>query len=60
MGCVKRPLNADSDGLARCIKANYYKMGWTNFTRNIGGGTRDGFAATGILEEHEEDNTDKR
>lgn len=38
MGRVKRPLNADVDDNARCVKANYYKMGWTNFTRNIGGG----------------------
>ena len=34
----RKPINADAEGNARCIKAGYYKMGWTNFTRNLGGG----------------------
>ena len=45
------PLNADSDGNSRCIKAGYYKMGCTNFIRAyVGGQTNDGFSATGIME----------
>lgn len=48
------PLNTETDGNAHCIKANYYKMGWTNFVRNWGGKT-DGFLATGVIELYEED-----
>lgn len=33
-------MNTDSDGNAHCIKAGYFKMGWTNFTREWGGETR--------------------
>lgn len=43
------PINTDRGGLCRCIKANYYKMGWTNFTREALG-AKDGFAATAIIE----------
>ena len=43
------PINTDSDGNSRCIKANYYKMGCTNFIREWGG-YKDGFVATCILE----------
>ena len=32
------PLNADSEGNCRCIKAGYYKMGSTNFIRAYVGG----------------------
>lgn len=42
--------------MARCIKAGYYKMGWTNFTRSIVG-KKDGFVATAILEEYEKDDS---
>ena len=38
------------------IKAGYYKMGWTNFTREILG-YKDGFAATAIVEAYEEDSS---
>lgn len=44
-----RPINTDVGGLARCIKAGYYKMGWTNFTREMLG-AKDGFTATAIME----------
>ena len=44
------PINTDSEGNARCIKADYYKMGRTNFMRAIWGGKKDGFIATGVLE----------
>lgn len=47
-------MNTDEDGCARCIKAGYYKMGWTNFTREALG-AKDGFTATAILEVYEED-----
>ena len=47
------PLNTDSDGNTHCIKANYYKMGWTNFVREWGG-CQDGFIATGIVEIYED------
>lgn len=50
------PINVDKGGVARCIKAGYYKMGWTNFTRSLVG-KKDGFVATAILEEYEEDDT---
>jgi hypothetical protein len=43
------PINADSEGFSRCIKANYYKMGCTNFIRSSGG-AKDGFSATGVIE----------
>ena len=32
------PINTDIEGNARCIKADYYKMGLTNFMRAILGG----------------------
>ena len=40
--------------LCRCIKAGYYKMGWTNFTREMLG-AKDGFIATAVLEVYESD-----
>ena len=43
-------------GLARTIRANYYKMGWTNFTREILG-QKDGFAATAIVELYDVEDT---
>lgn len=52
------PINTDGGGLSRCVKAGYYKMGWTNFTREILG-ARDGFTATAIMEVYEEGDTDK-
>jgi hypothetical protein len=52
------PINTDVGGLSRCVKAGYYKMGWTNFTREILG-ARDGFTATAIMEVYEEGDTDK-
>lgn len=55
----KIPINTDVGGCARCIKAGYYKMGWTNFTRNLGG-AKDGFCATAIMEIYESSETDKR
>ena len=51
-----KPINTDSGGLCRCIKAGYYKMGWTNFTREMLG-AKDGFTATAIVEIYEEDDT---
>ena len=48
------PINTDGGGQVRCIKAGYYKMGWTNFTRELLG-HKDGFAATGVLEVYEKD-----
>lgn len=47
---IKRPINTDTEGNARCIKADYYKMGVTNFMRAIWGGKTDGFVATGVME----------
>lgn len=43
------PINTDRGGYARCLKAGYYKMGWTNFTRVLGG-AKDGFGATAVIE----------
>lgn len=54
-----RPINTDRGGLARTIKANYYKMGSTNFTREMLG-AKDGFAATGIFECYEADSVEHR
>lgn len=54
----KIPINTDESGCARCIKAGYFKMGWTNFTRQILG-MQDGFAATAIVETYEESCADK-
>jgi hypothetical protein len=49
-----KPINTSGGGqLARCIKAGYFKMGWTNFTREILD-RKDGFAATAILEVYED------
>ena len=53
------PLNVDSEGCSRCIKADYYKMGCTNFMRSIWGGKKDGFVATGVIEIYEERVTNK-
>jgi hypothetical protein len=53
----RKPINVDRGGLARCIKAGYYKMGWTNFTRQILD-IKDGFSATAVLE-YEESDTDQ-
>ena len=47
-------MNTDSDGNAHCIKAGYFKMGWTNFTREIIG-CKDGFAATAVMEVYEDE-----
>lgn len=53
------PINTDRGGrLCRCIKAGYFKMGWTNFTRELLG-AKDGFIATAILEVYEETDSDK-
>ena len=46
------PINVDRGGVARCIKAGYYKMGWTNFTRSLEGKS-DGFVATALIEVYE-------
>ena len=48
-----KPINTDKGGVSRCIKAGYFKMGWTNFTREILG-YKDGFTATAIAEIYEE------
>lgn len=49
-----KPINTSGGGqLARCIKAGYFRMGWTNFTREILG-SKDGFAATAIVEVYED------
>ena len=52
------PINTDGGGLSRCIKAGYYKMGWTNFTREILG-ARDGFTATAVMEVYEDDSAER-
>lgn len=49
-------INTDSGGCASCIKAGYYKMGWTNFMRGLEN-RKDGFRATAIMEMYE-DHTD--
>lgn len=54
------PINTDIEGNARCIKADYYKMGLTNFMRAIWGGHKDGFIATGIVEIEDEDRSSDR
>ena len=46
---IQIPINTDAEGNCRCIKANYYKMGCTNFIRESGG-SKDGFVATCVLE----------
>ena len=44
------PINTDRGGqFCRCIKANYYKMAWTNFVRETLG-AKDGFTATAVME----------
>lgn len=48
------PINTDKDGCASCIKANYYKMGMTNFLRKNWGGKTDGFSATAVMEIYEQ------
>ena len=52
------PINTDDTGCSRCVKAGYFKMGWTNFTREILG-AKDGFTATAIIEVYEEPGRDK-
>lgn len=47
------PINTDESGCCRCIKAGYYKMGYTNFTREILG-AKDGFTATAVMEINDE------
>lgn len=54
----RKAINTDGAGCSRCIKAGYYKMGWTNFTREMLG-AKDGFTATAIVEVYEEDDTDE-
>lgn len=44
------PINTDTEGNSRCIKAQYYKMGFTNFMRSLEGRCSDGFIATGVME----------
>lgn len=44
------PINTDTEGCSRCIKAQYYKMGFTNFTRSLVEKASDGFIATGVME----------
>ena len=41
---IRKPLNQYTQGIARTIKANYYKQSLTNFTR---GGS---MGATGVIE----------
>lgn len=47
---IVMPINTDTIDACRCIKADYYKMGCTNFLRSIWGGKKDGFVATGVME----------
>lgn len=37
---LRTPINVTADGCAKAIKANYYKMGFRDFTHNMGGGFR--------------------
>ena len=53
------PINTDMGGACRTIKADYYKMGFTNFTRSWVG-YKDGFTATAVVETYEEDDTHQR
>ena len=53
-----KPINTDGTGCCRCIKAGYYKMGWTNFTREMGG-AKDGFVATAIMEIYDGDDREQ-
>lgn len=41
---IRKPLNQHTQGIARTIKANYYKQSLANFTR---GGS---MGATGVIE----------
>lgn len=50
-----KPINTDRGGVCRCIKADYFKMGWTNFTRELLG-AKDGFTATAVIEVYENAN----
>lgn len=54
----RKAINTDEVGCCRCLKAGYYKMGWTNFTREILG-AKDGFIATAIIEMYEEDSAER-
>lgn len=47
---MKIPINTADEGTAHCLKADYYKMGLTNFMRKEFGGKSDGFIATAIME----------
>ena len=47
------PINTDRGGVCRTIIAGYFKMGFTNFTREFLG-KKDGFTKTGILEIYED------
>ena len=49
------PINTDRGGVCRTIIAGYFKMGFTNFTREWIG-KKDGFTKTGVLEVYEDDN----
>ena len=49
------PIQTTGDGCAKCIKAFYEHMGFTNFVRELGGG-QDGFSVTSIMEIYEDDN----
>lgn len=51
----RKAINTDREGVATCIKAGYYKMGWTNFVRGLEGKDSDGFRATAIIEVYEDD-----
>lgn len=44
---IRKPLNQHTQGIARTIKANYYKQSLANFTR---GGS---MGATGVIEYEE-------
>ena len=45
---IRKPLNQHTQGIARTIKANYYKQSLANFTR---GGS---MGATGVIEYEDE------
>lgn len=53
----RKPINTDRGGICRCIKAGYFKMGWTNFTRDLIG-MKDGFSATAIMEIYEKNTSE--
>jgi hypothetical protein len=49
-------INLGKGGVARCIKANYGKMGLANFLNH----GKDGFGATCVLEYETEDTDNRR